>query len=140
MLCCYTKVMKTVSFTILKKDDKYFFQHRDNKPTIASPGLFAGFGGAIESGETPLQAAKRELTEETSLDVSKLKFKPLGTIDFSDQGLGIRHAYVANFTDTDFNVYEGQGKVCFSKDELRGADLTKFTPSTQEAIKLLLGE
>jgi 8-oxo-dGTP diphosphatase len=129
--------MKTVSFTILKKGDQYLFQHRDNKPGIASPGLFAGFGGTIESGETPLQAAKRELSEETSLNVDMLEFRELGKLDLTDQGLGIRYAYITDITETDFKVFEGQGKVQLSKDEIASLGAEKFTPSTWEAIKLV---
>lgn len=136
-MVCYTDAMQ-VSLTILKNHNYYFFQHRDDKPGIASPGLFAGFGGAIEPGETPLQAAKRELAEETSLDVSKLTFEVLGKVDLSDQGLGVRYIYLAEITDANFDVFEGQGKVRFSKDELTNASLGMFAPSTQEAIKLIL--
>lgn len=129
--------MKTVSFTILRRGNKYYFQHRDNKPRIASPGLYSAFGGAVEPSEDPLDAAKRELTEETSLDVSKLTFKYIGKIDMVKDGLGIRHAYLADITDSDFEVYEGQGKVSFSKDELESMSSNKFAPSSWEAIKLL---
>lgn len=130
--------MNAVSCTILQKNDNYFFQHRDDKPTIAAPGLFTVFGGTIEPGETPLQAAKRELAEETSLNVSKLNFERLGRIDLFGQGFGIRHIYIANIIDADFDVYEGQGKVCFSKDELQNVDLNQFAPAAREAIKLIL--
>ncbi len=129
--------MKTVALTILRMSDHFFFQHRDDKPGIASPGLFSGFGGAIENDETPLQAAKRELTEETSLEVGKLTFNELGKIDLTTQGLGIRFAYVAEIPTADFDVYEGQGKVQLSKDEITKLGPTKFAPSTWEAIKLL---
>jgi 8-oxo-dGTP diphosphatase len=130
--------MNTVSLTILKKGNKYFFQHRDNKPGIASPGLFAGFGGALETGEIPLQAARRELSEETSLDIDKMKFKELGIIDLTDQGLGIRYTYIADITDSDFEVFEGQGKVQLSKDEITSLGADKFATSTWEALKLVI--
>ncbi len=130
--------MNTVALTILKNGSKYCFQHRDNKPGIASPGLFAGFGGAIESDETPLQAAKRELSEETSLDVDKMKFKELGRLDLSREGLGIRYVFVADIIELDFEVYEGQGKVQLSIDEIASLGPDKFAPSTWAAIKLLI--
>ena len=42
-------------------------QLRDNIPGIASQGMLSTFGGGADIGETPLQAAVRELEEETSL-------------------------------------------------------------------------
>lgn len=129
--------MKTVSFTILRLGNSYYFQHRDDKPGIASPGLYSAFGGAIEPSEDPLEAAKRELTEETSLNVDALTFKYLGKIDMIKEGLGIRHAYLATIKDPDFDVYEGQGKVQLSKDEIDNLGPSKFAPSTWEAVKLL---
>lgn len=50
-------------------------QRRDKKTNV-SPGMLGLFGGHIEAGESPEEAMKRELAEETSLDVSRL------TIDY----------------------------------------------------------
>ncbi|HEU5121430.1 MAG TPA: NUDIX domain-containing protein [Candidatus Saccharimonadales bacterium] len=46
-------------------------QRRDRKTNV-SPGMLGLFGGHIEAGESPEEAMKRELSEETSLDVSGL--------------------------------------------------------------------
>jgi 8-oxo-dGTP pyrophosphatase MutT (NUDIX family) len=42
-------------------------QLRDNIPGIASQGMLSTFGGGVDIGESPQQAAVRELEEETSL-------------------------------------------------------------------------
>lgn len=51
---------------ILIQDDKALLQLRDDNPNISYPNHwgFAG-GGHVEEGETALQAAQRELKEET---------------------------------------------------------------------------
>jgi len=43
---------------------KFVLQERDDKPTIADPGMFSIWGGAAEGDETPEQAATRECVEE----------------------------------------------------------------------------
>lgn len=42
-------------------------QLRDNIPGIASQGMLSTFGGGVDIGESPQQAAVRELEEETCL-------------------------------------------------------------------------
>ncbi|MGL5061681.1 MAG: NUDIX domain-containing protein [Microcoleus sp.] len=42
-------------------------QLRDNIPGIASQGMLSTFGGGVDIGESPQQAAVRELAEETGI-------------------------------------------------------------------------
>jgi len=58
-----------IALAILTVSEGYALQLRDNLPTIASPGYWALFGGAIDGGESPLAAIRREIREELSLDV-----------------------------------------------------------------------
>src|SRR5207245_11569256 len=60
----------SIALAILSVSDAYALQLRDNVPTIASPGYWALFGGAIDGGETPLAAIRRDLREELSLRVA----------------------------------------------------------------------
>src|SRR5687768_2947242 len=45
-------------------------------------GKWNGLGGKCEADESPLEAALRELKEESGLDLPASSFKPLGTIQF----------------------------------------------------------
>jgi dTDP-4-dehydrorhamnose reductase len=46
---------------------------RDDKPGIPHPGRWSLFGGAVEEGETPSQAVRRELHEELAISDAELR-------------------------------------------------------------------
>ncbi|MFQ5620635.1 MAG: NUDIX domain-containing protein [Candidatus Nanoarchaeia archaeon] len=52
-----------------KQTGKFLFLLRDDKPGIASPGCWSIPTGTREDGESDLDCAKRELKEETGLEV-----------------------------------------------------------------------
>src|SRR5689334_11446104 len=54
---------------ILYQDGRVLMQHRDDNPAIMLPGMWAFFGGRAEAGETPEQAARREMLEELDLEL-----------------------------------------------------------------------
>jgi 8-oxo-dGTP diphosphatase len=58
------------------RDGRILMQLRDDKEGIVFPGVWGFFSGAVESGETPLQCAHRELHEELGCMAEKMY--PLG--------------------------------------------------------------
>jgi len=50
-------------------------QLRDNIPGIASQGMVSTFGGGVDIGESPKQAALREMEEETCLTTNFYKME-----------------------------------------------------------------
>ena len=63
-----------VALAVLKVDDLYLLQLRDDIPNIAYPGHWGLFGGHLDTGETPTEAVKRELLEEISYQPSPIVF------------------------------------------------------------------
>ena len=53
----------------IEKDGKYLMLHRVKKENDANKDKWIGIGGKFEDGESPFECARREILEETGLDV-----------------------------------------------------------------------
>jgi 8-oxo-dGTP pyrophosphatase MutT (NUDIX family) len=99
---------------IVTPDARYLMQHRDNKPGIFFPGWWGCFGGAVEPGESPAEAIRRELEEELGWRPEGVEhFASLG-LDFSFAGFGVlpRHFFTAELDPgavPGMRLAEGQG-------------------------------
>lgn len=111
-------------------DEKFVFNRR-GKDAPACPGMLGLFGGHIESGESPKEAAKRELGEETSIPVDELKLSILGEFRMHEYGNKHFHVFLAQIPNPNFEVYEGTGAEVYNlKDALNRTDLTDSTMHT----------
>ena len=63
----FSKNVDTTVKGIICSEGRLLLQLRDNKPDIYCPGCWGLFGGAIDKGETPETALRRELFEELVL-------------------------------------------------------------------------
>jgi 8-oxo-dGTP diphosphatase len=109
-----------------KKLNKYLFCLRDDNPNIPNPNCWSLFGGGIEVGETPLEALKREINEETNIAIYDIKL-----IDSRDITLRIKdkpYTVIGNiflaYTDAELEnieLYEGQKVGYFTINEIKNA-------------------
>jgi 8-oxo-dGTP pyrophosphatase MutT (NUDIX family) len=78
-----------VAALLVLDDGRYVMQLRDKIPGIFYPAHWGCFGGAIEQGETPELALKRELREELEFDVGAAarRFTRFD-FDFASHGYG----------------------------------------------------
>lgn len=60
--------ISTVAIILENLEGKVLLQLREDKPDVPFANYWTLPGGKVEIGETPLQAAVRELKEETDLD------------------------------------------------------------------------
>ena len=69
-----TRAFANSSFAIIEIGTSFLLQKRDNKNCIWYPSMIGLFGGKIENKENELDALKREITEETNINIKKFFF------------------------------------------------------------------
>lgn len=90
------------------------------------------FGGHIEAGEGALHALRREIAEETSLDIKHISVHHIGTFRSGVLSRIELHAYLAHITKPDFKVFEG------IRDEVYGLNEALARPDVEPHTKLIL--
>jgi 8-oxo-dGTP diphosphatase len=111
---------------IVTDDSRLVLHHRDDTPAIAHPGCWAGFGGAVEAGETVEEAVRREVLEETGIEVDNPIFL-IDDIDFEGDGRLVSLFYViGGIQPSAIQLREGQGIGVFTFSQLSDLNLTPF--------------
>src|SRR5437899_12475439 len=80
-----------VAALLVLDDGSYVLQHRDDKPDIWYPDHWGCFGGAVDPGEEPLAALRRELYEELELEFDEAEY--FTRFDFDLTRLGAARCY-----------------------------------------------
>jgi len=106
----------TAACLLALPDGKFVFERR-TKDAPVSASMLSLFGGHLEVGESDLHAVRREMSEETSLDISDLHVKHIGrfrsAIRKADMDL-----YIAHVTSQNFKVFEGERPEVYGIDEV----------------------
>ena len=116
---------------IVTEDGGLLLHHRDDKPEIPNPDCWAGFGGAVEDGETVEDAVRREVSEETGLQIADPIFLT-EAVDHEGDGRTVSLFYiVGGVRPDDIDLHEGAGVGVHRVEDL--PDL-KMTPFVRRAI------
>lgn len=70
-----------ISITALQRGDEYIMHLRNGDQRRGAVGLIGFFGGQLEKGESHRQSARRELRQETNLNLPASDFDLLGDVD-----------------------------------------------------------
>jgi 8-oxo-dGTP diphosphatase len=116
---------------IVTEDGGLLLHHRDDKPGIPNPDCWAGFGGAVEDGETVEDAVLREVHEETGLRIADPIFLT-EAVDHEGDGRTVSLFYmVSGVRPEDIDLHEGAGVAVHAIDDL---PRLKITPFVRRAI------
>jgi len=101
-----------VAALILVDGQGYLMQLRDERPDIWYGGCWGLFGGAVEPGEEPLAALRRELREELELEVVTADLFTRFDFDLRPTGLDryFRSYYVVRISEAELarlRLHEG---------------------------------
>ena len=89
--------MEETVLAYIHKNNKYLLLYRNKKKNDINKNKWIGVGGHLEKGETSEDALKREIKEETGLDV--LEYKKNGVVYFSNESCNeIMHLYTVSKT------------------------------------------
>lgn len=132
-------VNDAVAAIITLEDGRFLMQLRDDKPDIWYPGYWGCFGGAVDRGETPEQALKRELFEELEFNIREATY--LTRFDFDFKSFGMQYCYriyyVVKMTEREsraLKLHEGRSVEAFNYEVLTGSK--HVTPYDSFALHL----
>jgi len=112
-----------VAGLLIREDGRYLMQLRDSKPEIFYPAHWGCFGGAVEPGESPAEALRRELREEIRFDAPAVRRFTQFDFDFGALGYPkvFRIYFEVNVPDSAFGSFVlGEGT---DVQAFRGEDL-----------------
>jgi len=132
--------MTQVAAALLVLPDGKVVLQRRTKDARISPGKLGFFGGHVELGETVAVAVKREIGEETSLEVRRLNFEHIAVFSLSAKVTGNEdvefHVFRVEIPNSDFAVYEGDRLEIYGINEaLARNDITASTRHVLTSIK-----
>jgi 8-oxo-dGTP diphosphatase len=111
---------------VVTEDSKLILHLRDEKPGILHPGCWAGFGGTVEVGESVEQALRREMWEETEIDVQNPIFLAEECDEEGDGSLISLYYVVGGIDPSDIHLHEGSGVGVFEIEDLPSLNMSPF--------------
>ena len=118
----YVPVRDCVSALLTDEQGKLVIQLRDDKPGLLFPAHWATLGGAIEKGETPDEAMRRELQEEIepAPPVAFWRYFEHNFYVSGEKRMVANHVYVGQLPCAlaDVKLYEGQRLGAFAAYEI----------------------
>ena len=88
----------------IEQNHAYLMLHRNKEEHDINEGKWLGVGGHLEEGETPAQCLKREVKEETGLEVKKYRY--LGKVYFLNSKYTAEIMYLYHVTEVEGTLIE----------------------------------
>ena len=117
-------MVKKIALVILEQPNgDIALQLRDDKPTIPHPNHWALFGGKIEAGEQPKQAALREIAEELTIQLHPQQLTFLKKFELESQKEHFLFHYPLEEELRKAQLTEGQRFQCWQPDQIQNQRL-----------------
>jgi 8-oxo-dGTP pyrophosphatase MutT (NUDIX family) len=111
--------MRDVAILLIEDErDRVVLQLRDDIPGLVHANMWSFFGGRVEHGETPAQAALRELSEELTVPAEPARLSYMRSLPFGDDILLHLFHYRIGDELRDAVIAEGQAFGVFLRDEV----------------------
>src|SRR4029079_10466296 len=132
-------VLRRMSAGVILVDRRggVLMQLRDDDPAIMFPNHWGLTGGASHDGETPEQTARREVAEETGLELGRME--PFRAYYFAETGARSGAKRTAAKARADYEVYVYHAACATPATELtcgEGRELRFFLPEELEALDI----
>ncbi|MCR4743002.1 MAG: 8-oxo-dGTP diphosphatase [Treponema sp.] len=105
--------MTNTTLCYIEKDGKYLMLHRVKKINDLNKDKWIGIGGKLENCESPQDCIRREVKEESGLELGKIEYRGFVTFVDMSQEDNPYTEYMHLFWTDDF---KGQLKVCDEGD------------------------
>lgn len=116
------EITQLAGILLIDAKGRIAMQLRDDNPDIINPGKWSVFGGHIEPGEDPDQAALREAYEELTITLKPEKLDFLGQYPYNNRNFFIFRYMVTDEMD-DAELREGQAWRWCTLDELSSLEI-----------------
>lgn len=109
--------IKQTTLCYLEKDGKYLMLYRNKKKVDANEGKWIAVGGKFEKGESPEECMKREVFEETGLEVKRYRYAGVVTFLSDTWPTEMMHLFVCNeFAGNEITCSEGELRWVLKED------------------------
>jgi 8-oxo-dGTP diphosphatase len=128
--------IRLAALILFDRQKRILLQHRtDDAPTF--PGHWSFFGGGVEPGEMPEQAAKREAMEELAYRLNSPRL--WRTQEFIHKGLTYKqYVFLEKYDGSDLVLGEGQGMGWFRPSETQELLMSVHARQVVHALEHLL--
>ena len=93
--------MRNTSLCYIERGDEYLMLHRISKRIDENRDKWIGVGGKFEEGESPEDCVRREVLEETGLELEEQRYRAVVTFVSDEWGTEYMPLFTAPYTGGD---------------------------------------
>ena len=110
--------MFNTTLCYIEKDGAYLMIHRIKKENDLNKDKWVGVGGKLEEGESPFDCVRREVYEETGVNIKDPRYRGIITFVSDKWGTEYMHLFTATDYDGEIDYDCDEGKLEWVKKEL----------------------